>query len=79
MRGKILPLFLPSVAVEMARLTSISLAETDFDADAAARTFRTGVEDAGAIVSFLGQVSAESSDNPVTALHLDHLPEATLA
>ena len=63
----------------MARLTSISLAETDFDADAAARTFRTGVEDAGAIVSFLGQVSAESSDNPVTALHLDHMPEATLA
>ena len=63
----------------MARLTSISLAETDFDADAAARTFRAGVEDAGAIVSFLGQVSAESTDNPVTALHLDHMPEATLA
>ena len=78
MRGKILPLFLPSVAVEMARLTSISLAETDFDADAAARTFRTGVEDAGAIVSFWAK-SVPKADNPATVMHLDHMPEATLA
>jgi molybdopterin synthase catalytic subunit len=55
------------------------LAEADFDADAAGATFRQGVEDAGAIVTFLGQVSAESQDRPVEALFLDHMPQASLA
>lgn len=63
----------------MPHLTAITLAETDFDADAAAAAFRQGVETAGAIVSFLGQVSGETEDNPVQALHLDHMPKATLA
>ena len=61
------------------RLTSITRAKTDFDADAAMSDFRKGIENAGAIVSFLGQVSAESDDNPVTALFLDHMPQATRA
>lgn len=59
-------------------VTHIELAETAFDADAAAAAFRRGVEDAGAIVSFLGQVSAEAADNPVVALFLDHMPTATM-
>lgn len=63
----------------MARLTQIKLAETAFDADKAAADFHHGVETAGAIVSFLGQVSAEESDNPVEALFLDYMPNATLA
>lgn len=63
----------------MAKLTEIKLAETAFDADKAAADFRKGVEDAGAIVSFLGQVSAEKESNPVQALYLDHMPTATLA
>jgi len=63
----------------MARLTHIELAESDFDADKAAADFRKGVEDAGAIVTFLGQVSAEEDTNPVRALYLDHMPKATLA
>lgn len=62
----------------MAQRTHIELAAAPFDADAAAADFRRGVEDAGAIVSFLGQVSEEAHDNPVTALYLDHMPEATL-
>lgn len=63
----------------MTRLTHIELAESDFDADKAAAAFRRGVETAGAIVTFLGQVSAEEEDNPVQALYLDHMPKATLA
>ena len=63
----------------MAKLTQIELAENDFDADQAAADFRKGVEDAGAIVTFLGQVSAEDEANPVRALYLDHMPKATLA
>ena len=63
----------------MARLTHIELAESDFDADMAAADFRKGVETAGAIVTFLGQVSAEDEANPVRALYLDHMPKATLA
>ena len=63
----------------MARLTHIELAESDFDADKAAADFRKGVETAGAIVTFLGQVSAEDEANPVLALYLDHMPKATLA
>ena len=63
----------------MARLTHIELAESDFDADKAAADFRKGVETAGAIVTFLGQVSAEEDANPVRALYLDHMPKATLA
>lgn len=59
--------------------TDITLAEADFDADAAAAAFRRGTETAGAIVSFLGQVSPESGDDPVTGLFLDHMPQATLA
>lgn len=61
----------------MPRLTDIILADAPFDADAAAAAFRKGLETAGAIVSFLGQVSAEETDNPVTALFLDHMPGAT--
>ena len=63
----------------MALLTQIELAESDFDADQAAADFRKGMEDAGAIVTFLGQVSAEEEANPVRALYLDHMPKATLA
>lgn len=63
----------------MARLTQIELAEDGFDADQAAADFRKGVEDAGAIVTFLGQVSAKDEANPVQALYLDHMPKATLA
>ena len=63
----------------MTRLTHIILAESDFDADKAAADFRHGIKDAGAIVSFLGQVSAEDEANPVRALFLDHMPRASLA
>lgn len=63
----------------MARVTDICLAESDFDADDAAAAFRQGVEDAGAIVSFLGQVSGEDAAHPVEALFLDHMPQASLA
>ncbi len=63
----------------MAENFSVTLADAPFDADKAAAEFRQGVETAGAIVSFLGQVSAEDSDNPVAALFLDHMPQATLS
>ena len=63
----------------MAKIISVTLADAPFDADKAAAEFRQGVETAGAIVSFLGQVSAEADDNPVSALFLDHMPQATLA
>lgn len=63
----------------MSTVTDISLPDTAFDADAAAKGFRRGVEAAGAIVTFLGQVSAENRDNPVTSLFLDHMPKATHA
>lgn len=63
----------------MARITHIRLAEDAFDADKAAADFRKGMEQAGAIVSFLGQVSADDDSNCVTALYLDHMPKATLA
>ncbi|MGC6535655.1 MAG: molybdenum cofactor biosynthesis protein MoaE [Parvibaculales bacterium] len=55
----------------------IALPAEDFDADAALAAFRAGVESAGAIVSFLGQVSREDAANPVEALYLDHMPQAT--
>lgn len=60
-------------------MIAVSLAEAAFDADKAAAEFRRGVETAGAVVTFLGQVSAEDGDNPVSALFLDHMPNATLA
>lgn len=63
----------------MAEIISVSLADSPFDADKAAAAFRQGVETAGAIVSFLGQVSAEADRDPVEALFLDHMPNATLA
>ena len=58
--------------------THIALPAEDFDVDAALSTFRADVESAGAIVSFLGQVSREDVDNPVEALYLDHMANATL-
>lgn len=57
----------------------VRLADQPFDPDKAAADFRKGLEAAGAIVSFLGQVSKEDADNPVEALFLDHAPSATLA
>ena len=63
----------------MARCTSIDLLDQAFDADAAAAAFRQSVSHAGAVVTFLGQVSAEDEKDPVTALFLDHMPQATLA
>ena len=63
----------------MTRRTIIELSAQPFDADAIAAAFRQGIEEAGAVVTFLGQVSREEVDNPVTALLLDHKPEATLA
>lgn len=65
------------MTTDMSGITDITLAETPFDADKAAAEFRHGAETAGAIVSFLGQVSDESQDGPVTALFLDHMPSAT--
>lgn len=63
----------------MARLTDIELIDVPFDADQANAEFRNGVETAGAIVSFIGQVSAEANENPVQALYLDYMPRATYA
>lgn len=60
-------------------MIDVRLAEQPFDADRAAAAFRQGLQTAGAIVSFLGQVSAEAENNPVQALFLDHAPQATLA
>jgi molybdopterin synthase catalytic subunit len=57
----------------------VRLADTPFDVDAAAAAFRQSVPSAGAVASFIGQVSPESGDNPVEALFLDHMPEASLA
>ena len=63
----------------MVQLTDIQLSETGFDADTALAEFRQSVSDAGAVVSFVGQVSPEAADDPVQALFLDHVPEASLA
>lgn len=60
-------------------MINVALADAAFDADAAAAEFREKHKTAGAIVSFLGQVSAEEDDNPVQSLFLDHAPVATLA
>lgn len=63
----------------MSCVTDISLLDAAFDAGEVAKEFRRGVETAGAIVTFLGQVSSESHGNPVRALFLDHMPKATHA
>ncbi|MCH1569586.1 MAG: molybdenum cofactor biosynthesis protein MoaE [Alphaproteobacteria bacterium] len=63
----------------MARRTIIELSKQPFDAIAIASAFGQGIEEAGAIVTFLGQVSREDEDAPVTELYLDHMPAATLA
>lgn len=63
----------------MAQITDIHLAEDAFDVDAAATAFRQAAPTAGAIVSFVGQVSPEQQDDPVQALFLDHMPQATRA
>ena len=62
-----------------ARRTIIELSERPFNADAIAAAFRQGSEEAGAIVTFLGQVSREDDTDSVISLHLDHMPDATLA
>ena len=62
-----------------ARRTIIELSERPFNADAIAAAFRQGSEEAGAIVTFLGQVSRDDDTDPVISLHLAHMPDATLA
>ena len=61
------------------RRTIIELSEQPFNADAITAAFRQGIEEVGAIVTFLGQVSREDDADAVNALYLDHMPKATLA
>ncbi|MEM8770835.1 MAG: molybdenum cofactor biosynthesis protein MoaE [Pseudomonadota bacterium] len=54
---------------------TVQILKADLDADHHLARFRSSNKNAGAIVSFLGQVRSENSH--VRALHLQHYPEFT--
>lgn len=57
--------------------TDIRIADAPFDPESELAAFRSGLANAGGMVSFLGLVRGRAGEADVTALHLQHYPGMT--